>query len=92
MYFWERNFTEMIERTIENQIRSKLFKGKVITLLGARQTGKTTLLKRIFSDFQADALWLNADEFDIRERFMNPTSTLLKTLFGNKKIILIDEA
>jgi hypothetical protein len=82
----------MIKRTIENQIRSKLFKGKVITLLGARQTGKTTLLKRIFSDFQADALWLNADEFDIRERFMNPTSTLLKTLFGNKKIIFIDEA
>jgi predicted AAA+ superfamily ATPase len=82
----------MITRNVENQIKSKLFKGKVITLLGARQTGKTTLLKNIFTDYQADALWLNADEFDIKERFNNPTSTLLKSLFGDKKIIIIDEA
>ena len=82
----------MINRTIENQIKSKLFKGKVITLIGARQTGKTTLLKKIVNDYQAEALWLNADEFDIKERFNNPTSTLLKSLFGNKKIIIIDEA
>jgi uncharacterized protein len=82
----------MIERTIENQIKSKLFKGKVITLIGARQTGKTTLLKKILNDYQTDALWLNADEFDIKERFNNPTSSLLRSLFGNKKIIIIDEA
>lgn len=82
----------MITRNVENQIKSKLFKGKVITLLGARQTGKTTLLKNIFNAYQADALWLNADEFDIKERFNNPTSTLLKSLFGDKKIIIIDEA
>jgi uncharacterized protein len=82
----------MIGRTIENQLKSKLFKGKVITLLGARQTGKTTLLKKILNDYEEEALWLNADEFDIKERFNNPTSTLLKSLFGNKKIIIIDEA
>lgn len=85
-------FHNMIERTIENQIKSKLFRGKVITLLGARQTGKTTVLKKIANDYHEDALWLNADEFDIRERLSNATSTLLKSLFGNKKIIIIDEA
>ena len=82
----------MITRTIENQIKNKLFKGKVITLIGARQTGKTTLLKNIFAEHKAESLWLNADEFDIRERFNNPTSTLLRSLFGEKKIVIIDEA
>jgi predicted AAA+ superfamily ATPase len=36
----------MIVRDIEVDLQRKLFQGKVITLLGARQTGKTTLLKR----------------------------------------------
>jgi uncharacterized protein len=82
----------MINRIIENQIKNKLFKGKVITLIGARQTGKTTLLKKILNEQREDAIWLNADEFDIKERFKNPTSTSLKSLFGNKKIVIIDEA
>lgn len=82
----------MIARTVESQIKSKLFKGKVITLIGARQTGKTTLLKKILSEYKDDAIWLNADEYDIKERFSNPTSTSLKSLIGNKKIVIIDEA
>jgi uncharacterized protein len=36
----------MIHRIIENQIKNKLFKGEVITLIGPRQTGKKTLLKK----------------------------------------------
>lgn len=34
----------MIERTIKNTISSRLFKGKTIILIGARQVGKTTLI------------------------------------------------
>lgn len=82
----------MITRIIEQQIKERLFKGKVITLIGARQTGKTTLLKKILQEHQTEAIWLNADEFDIKERFENPTSTSLKSLIGNKKLVVIDEA
>ena len=82
----------MIQRIIEEQIADRLFKGKVITLIGARQTGKTTLLKKIFHAQGDNALWLNADEYDIKERFKNPTSTSLKALIGNKKIAILDEA
>jgi predicted AAA+ superfamily ATPase len=35
---------------------------------------------------------LNADEPDVREIFSNATSTYMKTIFGNKKIVFIDEA
>lgn len=82
----------MLQRTIEAQLQEKLFKGKVITLIGARQTGKTSLLRKLLSNNPIDSVWLNADEFDIKERFKNPTSTSLKTLIGNKKLVIIDEA
>ena len=46
----------MIIRKIEAQLKERLFKGKVITLLGARQTGKTTLLKKLLDAYQDDAI------------------------------------
>lgn len=81
----------MIVRKLESLIKEKLYKNKVITLLGARQTGKTSLLKKMFSN-EAETLWLNGDESDVQERFKNPTSTNLKALIGNKKLVIIDEA
>lgn len=82
----------MIQRNIDVQLRERFFKGKVITLFGARQTGKTTLLKNIYKDHLEESIWLNADEYDIKERFVNPTSTALKALIGDKRIVFIDEA
>jgi len=82
----------LVQRIIENQIRDRLFKRKAILLLGARQTGKTTLLKKIVQSYGGDALWLNADEYDIKERFNNPTSSSLKALIGSKKLVVLDEA
>jgi predicted AAA+ superfamily ATPase len=81
----------MIGRIIKQNIITKLFKGKVIILLGPRQVGKTTLLKEIIKE-RNDALWLNADEPDIQALFENATSTRFKNYFGKHKIIVIDEA
>ncbi len=39
--------------------------GKALIIQGARQTGKTTLLQRIFNQIP-HVLWLNADEADTR--------------------------
>lgn len=81
----------MIARFLQKNIEEKMFKGKVITLLGARQTGKTTLLKLISKNY-SNTIWLNADEYDIQEKFKNPTSTGLKALIGNAELVIIDEA
>jgi uncharacterized protein len=81
----------MITRSLENEINKKLFDGKAIIILGARQTGKTTLLKKIVSQ-RSDVLWLNADETDTIALFENTSSTRLKTIFTGKKIVVIDEA
>lgn len=81
----------MIKRKIENLIQQHLFQKKAIIVLGARQTGKTTLLKQIV-DKKENVLWLNADEQDTTALFENASSSRLKAIFSGKKIIVIDEA
>lgn len=59
--------------------------------MGARQVGKTTMLKKLFEG-RDDVLWLNGDEQDVRNLFADISSTLLSTIIGKKKIVVIDEA
>lgn len=82
----------MIDRKVENQIKSKLFKGKAILLFGPRQVGKTTLLKKIVSELSIAFLWLNGDEPDTRILLTDTTSTKIKSIIGQAKVIVIDEA
>jgi predicted AAA+ superfamily ATPase len=79
----------MIERQIETQIRKKIGTGKAIIIMGARQVGKTTLLKQIFSE---NVLWLNGDEPEVRNLFANISAIRLKALIGKNRTIVIDEA
>ena len=81
----------MIPRLLETTIRSKLNQSKAIILVGARQVGKTTLLKSLFQD-RDDILWLNADELDVQNLFSTISSSRLKAIIGKKKNIIIDEA
>lgn len=81
----------MIKRKLEDIIGGRLFDGKAILLMGPRQAGKTTLLKTLF-DGRDDVLWLNGDELDVQRLFDNVSATRLKAIFGNKKIVVIDEA
>jgi len=80
----------MISRTIEKLIEERLFKKKAILLYGARQTGKTTLVKHLLS--KNSGLYFNADEPDVRVRFENRSSTELKSLLGDSRLVVIDEA
>ncbi len=82
----------MIEREIEKQIENRLFKGKAILVFGPRQVGKTTSIHSILEKNNQKCLFLNGDEADVRETLENTTSTNLSLLFGEHKIIFIDEA
>lgn len=87
-----RNFSQMmITRSIETEIQNELGKGKAIVILGARQVGKTTLLKEMFKE-REQILFLNGDESDVRVMLEHPTSTALKAIIGDKKTLIIDEA
>jgi uncharacterized protein len=81
----------MIKRSLQKIIEKKLGSQKAVIILGARQTGKTTLLKSIFEKLD-EALWLNADEPDIQALFETSTSSRFKALFAGYSTIVLDEA
>ena len=82
----------MIKRTIQRDIEKYFFQSKLIIIQGARQVGKTTLVKELQKKYPADSLYLNCDEPDVRSSLTNTTSTAIKSIIGRKKVIFIDEA
>ena len=81
----------MIAREINRLISDKIFKGKAIVIIGARQVGKTTLVKQIFLN-DLNVLWFDADDLTVRTLFENVSVERFRLLFGKHKIIVIDEA
>ncbi len=81
----------MIQRILKEQIKSQMFKGKAIVLMGSRQTGKTSLLVEIFPSEQ-DALWLSGDDVDVQGMMENMSAQRMRMLLGDRKAIVIDEA
>ncbi|MFZ2653953.1 MAG: ATP-binding protein [Victivallales bacterium] len=82
----------MIERILYKKIKTRLFKGKAIIVLGPRRVGKTTLLKKIETDIEEKTLFLDGDEPDVRKKLSDVTSSELKKLVGGNKVLMIDEA
>ncbi len=80
----------MFTRTIENTIKEKLNSGKAIILVGARQVGKTTLLRQILKD--KDYLFLDADDPSIRSLLQSPTTEQIRTFLEDYKCVFLDEA
>ncbi len=81
-----------LHREIQQEIENNLFKKKVVIIYGARQVGKTTLVKEIQKKYLKTSLYLNCDEPDIKRALTDKTSTELKAFFGNNSLIIIDEA
>lgn len=81
----------MIKRSIKNAIIAHLGKGKAIIIYGARQVGKTTLVKEIGKE-QGNWVYLSCDEPNVRERLTGKTSLELMSFIGNVKLVVIDEA
>lgn len=81
-----------IARQITNEIQKDCFKGKAILLLGARQIGKSTLIKMLSFSKEIETLWLDGENADVHLLLENANSERLKQIAGNHKVIVIDEA
>lgn len=81
----------MIRRAIEDHILRALAQKKAVTIMGARQVGKSTLTQALFAEDE-QVLYLNGDESDVRNILTNPTSTRLRAIFGKATTVVIDEA
>lgn len=82
----------MVYRLIKEQIEKRLYRGKVIIVVGPRQVGKTTLLRMLTSDTDRRVVVWNCDEPDVRRKLAEPSSTQLGAETANVDLILIDEA
>lgn len=84
---------QYITRKAEGSLRSWLKSKKVLILLGARQVGKTTLLKNFFRNRKT--AYINFDVESDKQAFLraaslDPVSAV--KVFENPEIIILDEA
>ncbi|MBU2545300.1 ATP-binding protein [Patescibacteria group bacterium] len=83
----------MYKRILEETISKKFFKGKIIIIVGARQTGKTTLSLELTKEFpKKDIRLFNCDNPSDREQLADKDLEFLKQLIGKAKLVFIDEA
>ena len=82
----------MIKRELENLIRTNLFQGKAIIILGPRQVGKSTLLNMLKPNLERKLLYLNCDNNDTKKQLTEPGINDLGRLIGENELVLIDEA
>jgi len=84
-------FMNFIQRQMQKRIEDSLFKGKIVVIYGARQVGKTTIVKH-FQEKYPDSVYLNCDEPDVREALTDASSVEIKSFIGDKKLVFLDEA
>lgn len=80
----------MIERTLNQRIKSKIGRGKAILIIGPRQVGKTTLTLNYLKG--EDYKFFDGDDPVTRSLLDTPNTETIRVLLENKKIVFIDEA
>ena len=83
---------DMIRRQLQDVIEARMFAGKAIIVIGARQVGKSTLFNMVLEGRKEPALQLNCDEPEVQEMLSAMNTQEFKLLIGQNKILVIDEA
>jgi len=81
----------MILRSIQDSILGRIEDYKSIILLGPRQTGKTTLLKKVSEEIKQPFIWFNGDNPADARLLENSSFERLKNIIGLNSVVIIDE-
>lgn len=82
----------MIKRALETILKKKIDHKKALLILGPRQVGKTTLTRQLAKSLGEEYIYFNGDDIITRSIWKNDQVAALKESFGNKKLIILDEA
>ncbi len=84
----------IIERTIKDKIIKRLSddNNKIVIIYGARQVGKTTLVKQILSEVKLKAEYFNCDYLDVQSLFAYANAGNFENSIKNYDLIILDEA
>ncbi len=80
---YARITTQLIEEWLQEK--------ELIILYGARQVGKTTLVKKLCAK-KKNALYLNCETPTVKDLLESKKSSSFKLLFGENQLIVLDEA
>lgn len=81
-----------IKRTLEPILHDALFKNKVIVLYGPRQAGKTTLVKRVVTEYGKDVLFIDCEIVRNNELLSRRDAQELFSLVAGYRVVVFDEA
>lgn len=82
----------MIKRALLATLKERIDFTKVLLLSGPRQVGKTTLSKMLLEELGQEAEIFNGDTATTKMLWRVDEIESLKQSFGNKKIVVLDEA
>ncbi|MBL7806512.1 MAG: ATP-binding protein [Saprospiraceae bacterium] len=84
----------MIDRFITSEFTRQLTQtqGKLLILMGPRQTGKTTLVRSVAAQFAGKTQYLTGDDPVIRNRLTHIGLDALATLMKGNDLLVLDEA
>lgn len=87
----------LIKRQLQTVIQDRMFCGKAIILVGARQVGKSTLFEQILGDPQLgisndQILTIYCDDAESRRLLENASLTDLRQQLAGKRLLMVDEA
>ena len=79
-----------VERDLASKIKQYLSAPEIIAIVGARQAGKTTLLKHLQAGIQ-DSSFLTFEDIEIRELFDLDIKSFIELYIKPARVIFIDE-
>lgn len=82
----------LISRILFEELQTKIDFKKALLLLGPRQVGKTTLVKKIAESISSNFLYLNGDEASFHNSLSEASISFLRSYLGQSKVVVWDEA
>lgn len=83
----------MIPRMLQSRVTEQLQAGgKIVLIYGARQVGKTTLVRQVLSDLPYQSLAVNADEVRFADVLSSRDLRRLRGLVEGYELLFVDEA
>lgn len=82
----------MIQRILQQNLEKRLDYKKAFLIFGPRQVGKTTLAKAFAKNLQEEFEYFSGDSIITRTLWSMSNIEALKQSFGNKKVVILDEA
>lgn len=81
-----------LQRNIETTIKERLFQGKIVIIYGARQVGKTTLVKKMLEEYPGDGQYFSCEKTSVQKGLEIIEPERIKAFFGDATLIVLDEA